>query len=135
VTHVNETAYEDLPTPRPPQTDTETPPSPLSENAQAEQLEKIVPKYDSPRFQSAHMGGVTLDSLRSSRITFQTAGASRDVIEWAVQTIGPERIVFGSDFPFYHVESELAKVQSLDIPQADQQRILSGNAIDSVLLG
>lgn len=95
VTHVNKTRYEDLPTPRPPRTDPENleyPLSPLSENSQARRLEKIVPKYDSPRFQSAHMGGVTLDSLRSSRITFQTTGASREVLEWSIHTIGPERI-------------------------------------------
>lgn len=106
---------------------------PRTANAEADRMRGIISAYDSPRFQSAHMGGVTLQWIRESNITFQTAGASAQVIQWAVDNVGSNRIVFGSDFPFFTVEDELAKVQELDAPIDAKTKILSGNALTRVL--
>ena len=89
---------------------------------------QILDVWDSPQVQAAHMGGLWLEAVRDSTITLQTTGASRHVLQWAVDTIGAERIVFGADYPFYFVDDELTKVNALAASDAEKEAILSGNA-------
>jgi predicted TIM-barrel fold metal-dependent hydrolase len=58
----------------------------------------------------------------------QTAGACVEAIEYAHDGIGPERVIFGSDFPFFEVSDEIAKVRTAEIPKTAQDRILGENA-------
>lgn len=130
VTHVNKTLGRDLPDGG---SDDGEDTSKLTRNAEATRLRALVQEYDSTRFQAAHMGGVYLPDIQQTGITFQTTGASRDVIQWAVDTVGAQRVVFGSDFPFFTVEDELAKVQALDVSADEREAIMSGNALSRVL--
>jgi uncharacterized protein len=132
VTHVNGTLVRDLPAGLPSADDDDVAYR-ATDNARPERLRPLVAAYDSPRFQSAHMGGVALDWLGATSITFQTTGVDVRTIQWAVDQLGPERVVFGSDFPFFTVEDELKKIQQLDIDDDARARILSGNALERVL--
>jgi predicted TIM-barrel fold metal-dependent hydrolase len=132
VTHVNGTRVRDLPADLP-DADDDDPGYRATANARPELLAGLVAAYDSPRFQSAHMGGVALDWLGASTITFQTTGVDVRTIQWAVDNLGPERVVFGSDFPFFTVEDELKKIAELDVSDDDRARLLSGNALERVL--
>ena len=79
------------------------------------------------------LGGHPLDFLNSFKkhenIYFDTALASQNTILEFVKTIGPERVLFGSDVPFGSMKSELSKVLALPIPDADKECILSKNII------
>jgi hypothetical protein len=79
------------------------------------------------------LGGYPLDFLKAFRdngnIYFDTALGSRDMIFEFVRTIGPERVLFGSDVPFGTMKSELAKVTGLSLAHHDKELILSRNAI------
>lgn len=133
VTHVNLTVLGQL-TPGGPYTAADRPrPEDRSRFAEPEGLSEVLKVWDSPQVQAAHMGGLWLDEVRSSTITFQTTGASRHVLQWAVDTIGAERIVFGADYPFYFVDDELTKLNALDASRAEKEAILSGNALTRVL--
>lgn len=133
VTHVNLTVLGQL-TPGGPYTTADRPrPEDRSPFAEPQGLSPVLEVWDSPRVQAAHMGGLWLPEVRSSSITFQTTGASRHVLQWAVDTIGAERIVFGADYPFYFVDDELAKVRALEVSRAEKEAILSGNALTRVL--
>jgi uncharacterized protein len=85
------------------------------------------------------LGGHPSDFLRSFKtnenIYFDTALASQNDILEFVQTIGPERILFGSDVPFGSMKSELSKVLDLPIPDVDKENILSKNIIRIAHLG
>jgi len=48
-------------------------------------------------------------------------------IEMGVRELGPERVVFGSDFPGRSFASQLAKVYSADLSPAVRSMILGGN--------
>lgn len=65
------------------------------------------------------MGGNPLDFLASFRkyphVHFDTALGSSATMRKFVQTIGPERILFGSDIPFGTMKSELEKVLELKL--------------------
>lgn len=132
VSHLNSARLRDLPTASSSVSD----PSDervRSDRADARRLESVVGVFDSPRCQSAHMGGVTSEVVKASNITFQTAGGHQGVIEWAVRELGAHRIVFGSDFPFLDLEDELRKVHDADISEEAREAILWRNAIERVL--
>ena len=80
------------------------------------------------------LGGNPYDFLRAFKdnesIYFDTALASRDQIKKFVETIGPERVIFGSDVPFGSMASELDKVLSLQIPREDKELLLYKNIIN-----
>ena len=69
---------------------------------------------------------------RRSNTYADTALAPIDHMRHFVQHYGPERLLFGSDFPFGAPGHELRKVQALNLPSADQDRILSGNILDLI---
>jgi hypothetical protein len=55
--------------------------------------------------------------------------ASSYEIKMFLRKYGPEKLLFGSDFPFSLPENELKKILSLDISEADKEKILGGNII------
>jgi len=80
------------------------------------------------------LGGNPYDFLRAFKdnesIYFDTALASRNQIKKFVETIGPERVIFGSDVPFGSMRSELDKVFSLQISHEDKELLLYKNIIN-----
>lgn len=79
------------------------------------------------------LGGFPLDFLRAFKnkdnIYFDTALGSQDMISEFVRTIGPQRVIFGSDVPFGSMRGELSKVAGLSLGASDKELILSGNII------
>ncbi len=79
------------------------------------------------------LGGNPLDFLKSFKsnesIYFDTALGQKDTILKFVQTIGAERVLFGSDVPFSYMSSELSKVLTLPIPDEEKEMLLSKNFI------
>ncbi|MEM2136933.1 MAG: amidohydrolase family protein [Candidatus Methanomethylicia archaeon] len=47
---------------------------------------------------------------------------------YAIKTLGSNRILFGSDFPYSNVSLEISKIIQLNIPMEDKYKILGGNA-------
>ncbi len=54
---------------------------------------------------------------------------SRRYFEWALQVMGPERIMFACDYPYVSAPPEGCDgfLAAADIPGADKDRIASGN--------
>jgi hypothetical protein len=61
-----------------------------------------------------------------------TALAPIDHMRHFVQNYGAERLLFGSDFPFGHPGHELRKVEALNLPKADLDKVLGGNILDLI---
>jgi len=80
------------------------------------------------------LGGNPYDFLRAFKdnesIYFDTALASRDQIKKFVETIGPERVIFGSDVPFGSMRSELDKILSLPLSRDDKELLLCKNIVN-----
>jgi len=92
-------------------------------------LDTVVGTYDSPKVMSAHMGGVFSKRIWDSKISFHTAGASKDIIEWTCRHLGADRVIFGTDLPFFKMDEELDKVMKADISPKDREKVLSGNIL------
>ena len=77
------------------------------------------------------LGGYPLDFLKAFKkdesVRFDTALGGRDTIYEFIRTVGPERVLFGSDVPFGSMQSELAKVLALSLNDDDRHLVLAGN--------
>lgn len=97
-------------------------------------LREMFPHYNSNKFYAAHLGGIYDPEIENSRISFQTTGACVSAIEYAYRAVGPERIVFGSDYPFNDMASEVSKVRRARIPEEAKKMILGENARKTLAL-
>jgi len=61
-----------------------------------------------------------------------TALAPIEHMRHFVRHYGPERLLFGSDFPFGAPGHELRKVEALDLPSMDLEKIVSGNFLNLI---
>jgi len=77
------------------------------------------------------LGGYPIDFLntfkKNENIYFDTALASQDTILTFIETIGSERILFGSDVPFGSMKNELSKILDLPVSDIHKEYILSKN--------
>ncbi len=106
-----------------------------SEFSDQSHLKAVIKVYESAKLMSAHMGGIFLKEAIGSKISFQTTGASGKIIEWACKFIGADRVIFGTDFPFFRMERELEKVKTLSITDEEKEKVLSGNILNILKKG
>jgi len=98
--------------------------------------EKFVEMFDGLILIIPHLGmlgGNPMDFLKSFKnkefIHFDTALAQQSTILKFIETIGSERVLFGSDVPFSYMKGELSKVLTLSIPYEDKEKVLFKNFI------
>ena len=90
-------------------------------------LASIVKHYNSRKVFSAHLGGIYSPEIEQSKISFQTVGACVSAIEYAYRVVGADRIVFGSDYPFFDPAEEIKKIRRANIPEKAKEKILGKN--------
>lgn len=62
-------------------------------------------------------------------VNFDTSLAPRDYVCKFIETLGSERVLFGSDVPFGYMKHELDKILSLKLKDDDKVKVLSENAL------
>ena len=73
---------------------------------------------------------------RHPNIYADTSGCRRfDVLEQAVRRAGAKKILFGTDGPWLHPAVELSKIRALELPEAEERLILSGNLLRLISRG
>jgi predicted TIM-barrel fold metal-dependent hydrolase len=84
----------------------------------------------------AHMPGeYTLDGLATvaagrlaANLFFDTSTCPSSMIGRAIAELGPDRILWGSDSPWWDIEIELTKIRLLGLPDDDAELVTGGNA-------
>jgi predicted TIM-barrel fold metal-dependent hydrolase len=102
-------------------------------------LAKIARRYPDTPILAVHMGGVAFHDLSDAAIEaaqecpnitlIGSAVRAVNVLK-AIQTLGPERVCFGSDTPFALMHVELAMYQALmrdEVSEAGRALVLGGN--------
>lgn len=93
-------------------------------------------RYPNARFIVAHMGGApdvlehALEVIAGRENLFGDTALSyapHRGIEYAVKKIGADKLLFGSDMPFYDPVFTLARVVCADIPEGDIEKIAGKN--------
>ncbi len=72
--------------------------------------------------------GVELVTPRPN-IVLETSGGYTTVVRAALDVLGPERVLFGSEFPLQHPSVELAKFAALDVTPDQWHQIAWTNAV------
>lgn len=100
-----------------------------------ERLGRMYPEVD---FIIPHLGSYADDWRAQTRLIdylvafpnlyTDTSGVRRfDVLERAIRSAGPTKVLFGSDGPWCHPAVELAKVRHLRLPSPAERLVLGGN--------
>ena len=98
-------------------------------------MSELGKSYPDTTFIFAHCGHMWDKSFQAAKpypnLYFDVSGfdPERGVVEKAVEYLGAERILWGSDAPGRNYAAQLAKVQYADISERDKELVLSGNAI------
>ena len=50
-------------------------------------------------------------------------------LEYAIDELGADRILFGSDFDIRDIATQLGRIYSVDMDDKTREKILSGNAL------
>ncbi len=78
-------------------------------------------------------GGNPVDFLETfknkPKVCFSTALAGKDMIVRFIETIGPERVLFGSNFPFGSMAAGVSKILSLPVSDVDKDLIMGRNIV------
>jgi hypothetical protein len=98
--------------------------------SQPEHLEKFAKQHPDNTIIMAHMRGDFIPAvLACPNMYVQTTSMPRpEVILKAVEEIGPERIMMGSDYPYLSMQAEVEKIQQLEIPGEARKQLLGETA-------
>jgi uncharacterized protein len=110
------------------------------ENTHPVRLGHIAALFPETKLFMIHMGGAAFPALDRAAIevalqhpNIQIIGSAihERAILSAITTLGPERVCFGSDMPFFLMHVRLAMYRALmrDLSEADQAKILGGNLL------
>jgi predicted TIM-barrel fold metal-dependent hydrolase len=96
-------------------------------------LAELAARHPMTQLICGHTGGDWEQGIRAVRphknVYIDTAGSdpTAGLVEMAVRELGADRIIYGSDCGGRSFASQLAKITSADIPEADRNKILGGN--------
>lgn len=99
-------------------------------------IEELIRRYREARIILGHMGhgnivyiNAAIDvAERNPNVYLETSGMPmHSKIREAVERVGPDRVLYGSDTPFHHPSVELAKVRVSGLPSEATDRVLGEN--------
>ncbi|MGH2603398.1 MAG: amidohydrolase family protein, partial [Dehalococcoidia bacterium] len=88
----------------------------------------------------AHLAGSgwrgVQDVKATPNVVVDTSGAQpiAGLVEYAVRELGPERVIYGSDWPIRDFSTQVARVKGASLTEDERALILRGNA-ERILLG
>ncbi|HUT91701.1 MAG TPA: amidohydrolase family protein [Thermoguttaceae bacterium] len=97
------------------------------------ELAELAARHPDTSFIAAHTGGDWERGIRSIRaaqnVCAGTSGSdpTAGMVEMAVRELGPNRVIYGSDFGGRSFASQLAKVHGADVSPEAKRLILGGN--------
>jgi hypothetical protein len=111
----------------------------LDVHTELEEMEYIIRKFPQATIVFPHFGdGQEYDHIfkridlvaKNPNCYLDTSGYGHDrvgMLEYAVKTIGPDRVLFGSDFSINCPATVLARIENAFIPDEQKRKILSEN--------
>lgn len=107
-------------------------------NTDPERAVRLAPDFPGLNIIVAHMAAGSWEAMdviaKTDNLFMDTSiNGTTFTMKMAVERMGPDKLIFGSDAPYSDQEIELLKVKKAEISQQDKGKILSGNI--SKLLG
>jgi predicted TIM-barrel fold metal-dependent hydrolase len=105
---------------------------------ETQNLLRFIENHQDVTFMIAHMLGLGIFGEKSDRLPnvyFDTSGSERvrerDILE-AINLVGDDHVVFGSDTPYARVEDQIRKIERLNLSDRVKESIFMSN-IENVL--
>ena len=101
-----------------------------------ERLTNLLRRVPDLRVVAAHFGGwniwpQSLAHPQPESVLYDTSSTlgmtDREIVMRLIDKIGPDRLLFGTDFPMWSPKEELARFMSLDLDDSSRQKILYDN--------
>lgn len=92
-------------------------------------------KHPKLRIIMAHATGARLrgiqDIKRLPNVLLDTSGSQPEegYLEHAINELGADRVIFGSDYPIRSFHTQLARMDSIDMSKEDKEKVMFKNAI------
>lgn len=92
-------------------------------------------KFPGIRILMAHLTAARARGIQDIKdcpnVSVDTSGSQPEdgYMEYALKHIGPDRILFGSDYPCRDIPVQLGRIESIDLSAADKKKILCSNAL------
>jgi hypothetical protein len=108
--------------------------APLESESTPADIAHLAGRFPDVPIQMAHLGGARvrgiLDLRPHENVLIDTSGSQPmgEMIEYAVRTIGADRIVYGSDVPGRDFSAQLGRVYGARVSDSDRRKILYRNA-------
>jgi predicted TIM-barrel fold metal-dependent hydrolase len=107
--------------------------------SEADKLIRVLRDFPRLKVIAAHLGGycawdkaAELVAAGNDRIMFDTSSAlwamTTERANELVRIIGPERLMFGTDYPVLYAENEIKLFMKLDLTESEREGILYNNA-------
>lgn len=100
----------------------------------APDLVELATKFPAVTFVLGHCGFTAIDLYAlsvvapQSNVVAETSGCYQFVVRAALDRLGVDRVVFGTEFPLQHPAVELAKYDALALPPVTWAKVAWGNA-------
>jgi uncharacterized protein len=97
-------------------------------------LVRLAEKFREVTFVFGHCGSIGIDVhavgliAPVANIVAETSGCLTVVVRAALDRLGPERVLFGTEYPLQHPSVELAKLRALDLDHEAWRRVAWRNA-------
>jgi len=97
-------------------------------------LVALAGKFPDVTFVLGHCGFVGIDAHAVTKvapvpnIVAETSGTYTGVVRFALEVLGPDRVLFGTEYPLQHPSVELAKLRALDLEPDVRQQVAWRNA-------
>lgn len=98
-----------------------------------EDVAMLARRHPRVRIQMAHLTGVGIAGVEAVRasdnVWIDTSGAQpvAGMTEYAVNALGEDRVIYGSDFPIRDLAASLSKVCACGFPESVQEKLLCRN--------
>lgn len=95
----------------------------------------LASRFPRLRILMAHLVGCgkrgAQDIKKHKNVFIDTSGSQAEdgFLEYAINQLGEDRILFGSDFPGREIATQLGRIFSVDMNDGVKEKLLSGNAI------
>ena len=111
----------------------------LDVHTELEEMEYIIQKFPQATIVFPHFGDSheydhifkRIDRIAQHANTYlDTSGYGHDrmgMLEYAVEAIGPDRVLFGSDFSINDPSTVIARIKNAYLSEQEKEKILSGN--------
>lgn len=100
------------------------------------EISRLAGKFPGLRIVMAHLGGCRCRGVQEIKkhknVLIDTSGSFYEdgYLEYALKELGPDRVLFGSDYPGRDMAAQMSRIYSVEMKPEDRRKLLGINAVN-----